>query len=138
MKRTVAIAALVFGSMLVSPVADARQTISRPIDNFLGNWLDHTYTGWANNVDCYESFGGGCDCAGSSSCYAYQNGDTAGSCSESYFDANWTYGSNGVCHQATNNVAWYWGGPGGITSPNIRGMGISTGMFGNWGSPDNC
>ena len=40
MKRTLAIAALVFGSMLVSPTANARQTISRPIDNFLGNWLD--------------------------------------------------------------------------------------------------
>jgi hypothetical protein len=137
MRMTIA-AALIAMSMMVGGNADAKYTVSRPIDNFLGNWLDHTYTIEDDWASCVEQFGGGCDCAGSTSCYWWQNGAGTSACYDSNFFYRWTYGSQGVCHQATNNNAYYMGGPGGITSSSIRGMGISTGMFGNWGTDGGC
>ena len=90
-------------------------------------------------MDYYENFGGGCDCAGSSSCYAYQNGTSGRQLQRVVLRRQLDLRLQRRVPPATNNVAWYWGElPGGIMSPNVRGMGISTGMFGNWGSPDNC
>jgi hypothetical protein len=136
MKRLM-VASLLTLTLGLASNASANYTVTRPIDSFLGNWLDHSYTVQDNWSSCWESFGGGCDCAGSSSCYWYEHG-SGGSCTDSYF-SQWTYGSNGVCHQATNNNAYYMpGNDQGTVSMSTRGMSISIGMFGKWGSPDNC
>ncbi|HEY7956188.1 MAG TPA: hypothetical protein VII38_12890, partial [Polyangia bacterium] len=124
-------------TLLIAAPADAGYTVSRPIDNFLGNWLDHTYTTF-ENWSCVESFGGGCDCGGQSPCVWWEHASTNGTCTNSWFSAHWSYGVQGVCHQATNNQAYYMGGPGGITNSSIRGMGLSIGMFGNWGTDGGC
>lgn len=121
----------------LTTAADAKYTVSRPIDNVLGTVLDHSYT-TEENWSCVEQFGGSCDCAGQSACYVRQHAPGTNSCYDSNFFYRWTYLSQGVCHQATNNNAYYMGGPGGITSSSIRGMGISTGMFGNWGTDGGC
>ena len=111
--------------------------MSRPIDNLLGNVLDHTYTTYSN-WSCIESFGGGCDCAGQSPCQWWQSATAnTSACPGSWFN-RWTYGVQGVCHQATNNEAYYMGGPGGIVSSSVRGMGFSTGMYGKWGTDGGC
>jgi hypothetical protein len=117
-------------------------TIRRPIDNFIGNWLDHTYTVNDSSFACYESFGGGCDCAGNSDCTWLGWGNSCGSDANAttcgnWISGNWTYGSQGVCHQASANENWYatcadlstaWGGK------TVRGLSISNGMFGTWGT----
>jgi hypothetical protein len=122
------------------------QTQRRPIDSFLGNWLDHTYsykycTSGTCSPDstwsCGESFGGGCDCAGNSDCTQLNAGWEAYGTLWGYQCASWlsgrSYGSWGVCHQATANMNWYvLGNQGNVTS--VRGWGISSGMFGTYGS----
>jgi hypothetical protein len=131
------IASLLTLTLGIASNASANYTVTRPIDSFLGNWLDHSYTIQDNWSTCWESFGGGCDCAGQSACYWYEHG-SGGSCTDAFFH-QWTYGSNGVCHQATNNNAYYMpGNDQGTVSMSTRGMSISIGMFGKWGSPDNC
>ena len=86
-------------------------TVSRPIDNFLGHWLDHTY---ATNQDwqCIATFGGGCDCGSQGRCLWHEWGNQCGSDDDAracgrWINAHWVYGVQGVCHQGTNNSAWY-------------------------------
>src|SRR3954470_8223728 len=112
----------------LATAADAKYTVSRPIDNVLGTVLDHSYT-TEDSWSCVEKFGGSCDCAGQSACYWRQHG-SGGNCTDAYF-AQWTYGSNGGCHQATNNNAYYMpGNDQGTIGMATRGMSISIGMFG--------
>jgi len=134
MKKLLAAMILTLGLMTT---ASANYTVARPIDSFLGNFLDHTYTVQDDFVSCWEHFGGSCDCAGQSACFWYEHG-FGGSCTDGFF-SQWTYGLNGVCHQATNNNAFYMpGNDQGTVSLGIRGMSFSIGMFGKWGAPDNC
>jgi hypothetical protein len=136
MKKTFAAAALLATGLMLSSSADAKYTVSRPIDSFAGTWLDHTYT-TEDNWACVEQFGGSCDCANQNPCVWWQHAAGTNNCYDSWF-SRWTYGVQGVCHQATNNNAYYMGGPGGIMSSSVRGMGVSTGMFGNWGTDGGC
>jgi len=123
----------------LASTADAKYTISRPIDNVLGTVLDHSYTPEDNQGVCVEKFGGTCDCAGQSACYWRQHAAGSGSCYDSNFFYRWTYLSQGVCHQATNNNAYYMGGPSpGYMGSAVRGMGTSVATFGYWGTDGGC
>jgi hypothetical protein len=135
MMKFVAVSVLMLG--LVS-TADAKYTIGRPIDNVLGTVLDHSYTTEDNQGQCVENFGGSCDCAGQSACYWYQHAAGNGNCYNSFF-SRWTYLKQGVCHQATNNNAYYMGGPSpGYMGSGVRGMGTSVATFGYWGTDGGC
>jgi hypothetical protein len=143
MKKMLIAAALVLG---LSATAKADYTMYRPIDACLWSFchstpLSHTYTmydSWA----CIEQFGGGCDCNGHSDCYYSEHGNAGTACPNSWFN-HWTYAINGVCHNATNNEAWYinGGNPGVMRSGQagyVGGFGFSVGAFGNWGTDGGC
>ena len=135
--KKIMIASLLTLALGFASNASANYTVSRPIDNFIGNYLDHSYT-TTDSWSCVEKFGGSCDCASAGSACVWRQHGSGGNCTDAYF-AQWTYGSNGVCHQATNNNAYYMpGNDQGTIGMAVRGMSISIGMFGKWGSPDNC
>jgi hypothetical protein len=146
MKRTIAAAILLAGALLVSAPASADYTVYRPIDVCLFSWCaqtsyTHTYT-THDDWSCIEQFGGGCDCNGSSQCYWSDHGNAGSSCPNTWFSGHWSYAIQGVCHQATNNEAWYinggsgemWAGDNGY----VGGWGLSTGVFGYWGTDGGC
>jgi len=123
----------------LASTANAKYTVSRPIDNVLGTVLDHSYT-TEENWSCVEKFGGTCDCAGyTTNCVWRQHAPGNGNCYDSNFFYKWTYLSQGVCHQATNNNAYYMGGPSpGYMGSGVRGMGTSVATFGYWGTDGGC
>jgi len=154
MKRLLPLFALV---TLVSTASGSEydETHRRPIDYILLNQIaDHTYTlKWCtggtctpdSSWSCGESFGGGCDCASYSTSGSYpQNCSIDDGGWEAYGQlwgyqcASWlggrSYGSWGVCHQATANMTWYVKNSAGNLPNDVRGWGASVAAFGTWGT----
>jgi len=133
--RTALALSLLVGVVLCAVPSEAAYTISRPVENFGGILFDHSYT-VNDDWSCYEVFGGDCSCDNQSPCVWWQHGTPGNNCGKSWFDQNWIYAVQGVCHQATNNNAWYMGSE--VVSWNVRGMGWSTGIWGNYGTDGGC
>jgi hypothetical protein len=111
-------------------------TVSRAAGGTAGRYVDHTYT-TTDDGGCWEGFGGECSCESGPACRTWQEAPVPRQCPGHWF-YRWTYGVHGVCHQATNNEAFYMGAPDGIVDVRVRGMGLSTALFGYWGTDGGC
>jgi hypothetical protein len=133
--KTALASCLLVAIVLCAAPAPAAYTVSRPVDNLWGVLFDHSYTA-NDDWSCVESFAGECSCAGQNPCVWWQHGAPGDSCTSAWFNAHWIYGIEGVCHQATNNNAWYMGSD--VVSWSLRGMGWSTALWGNYGTDGGC
>lgn len=140
MRRIVGAAAMLIGllTVTISNAAQWDEVRRRPIDNFTGTWLDHTYSlKYVSSWSCGESFGGGCDCAGLADCNAVDSGWerygtlTGSQCAE--WLSTRLYGVWGVCHQASANIDWYVTGSAGALPKVARGWGASVALYGAFG-----
>jgi hypothetical protein len=150
----------VLGLLMVGTSAYAQneydQDYRRPIDNWTGNFFDHSYTwsymsgvggysdGWISE-DHFKNAGSDCASSPWSTGAATSSNCTSPNASWENYGQLWgvqcadanasqSYGIWGVCHQSTANVMWYaYGSPGNLPN-DARGWGWSSGLYGTWGT----